>query len=597
MAGACLKLSGNIECWCVLLRYERNFCPVCHSQSQQNPSTESALWRTVRRATQGSFYANTNNKNSLGEPLLHEGNWTRCGNEECGHEYCIFHGDAHPRDVSCAEFERRNLSEETMPTTGCSLLVKVLGIYKVRLHPLQSDVYFMVMENLGKGLHPRAKFDLKGSNNAAKLNQVTLRDRDLRQLQGLGEIDFSITNRASFVEKMQGDASFLRELGMMDYSLLVFVLKPEEQSLRELRRFLTNYQREVHTLASTLEGLFGKTRVVSTMVERLDETYRDLEQRSALLERGVSPQDDLNGHDLKRQLVNDSIGHITAESRAVCLQVLANIKQLDDCDGARVCNDACVSCLIRKAGQFKQFKTHHMLATHRASVRALSETLENILLRESVTLSRGALLADSVVGTCNFRGAPCELACCIIDLASRWDLKSRLTEIGKMATKSGGATGWLRCNDWGISAKNPHTYMLRFLRSMEEYFGLEILTDRDGDAIERSYQEIIQSGTGEGLPNQIHMWRGSSGSNQQGSMTPGTSSLLEMQARHFESHLSWENVLDSCQGACAETDNAWSRDFDSSTLSQSTRRQNTATSQNDPQAQEALRAVGEYYLQ
>ena len=65
-----------------------------------------------------------------------------------------------------------------------SLLVKVLGIYKVRLHSMQYHVFFMVMEKLGKGLQPELEFDLKGSNNkgAHWADKRKGRDRDLRQV-------------------------------------------------------------------------------------------------------------------------------------------------------------------------------------------------------------------------------------------------------------------------------------------------------------------------------------------------------------------------------------------------------------------------------
>lgn len=114
----------------------------------------------------------------------------------CGLRYCMMHGTAHSEEVSCEEYEaamagqgkelRRTLEAEGDRMEGFvdSLLVKVLGIYKVRLHSMQYHVFFMVMEKLGKGLQPELEFDLKGSNNkgAHWADKRKGRDRDLRQV-------------------------------------------------------------------------------------------------------------------------------------------------------------------------------------------------------------------------------------------------------------------------------------------------------------------------------------------------------------------------------------------------------------------------------
>lgn len=48
-----------------------------------------------------------------------------------------------------------------------------------------------------------------------------------------------------FLSKLLGDVALLEELGLMDYSLLVFVLKSEGQAVRELAEFLQNYAGQV----------------------------------------------------------------------------------------------------------------------------------------------------------------------------------------------------------------------------------------------------------------------------------------------------------------------------------------------------------------
>ena len=56
-----------------------------------------------------------------------------------------------------------------------------------------------------------------------------------------------------------------------------------------------------------------------------------------------------------------------------------------------------------------------------------------------------------------------------------------------MASKTGGATGWFKCNDWGISAKPPGTYMLRFMRSVGDYFGVMLLAKQKYDSTASHY--------------------------------------------------------------------------------------------------------------
>ena len=129
--------------------------------------------------------------------------------------------------------------------------MKVLGIYKAQLHPVQSDVFYMVMEKLGKGLQPAnpvGKFDLKGSNNKAKASASTKRDRDLREMIRSSKIEFNLTSKAQFSEKLVADCSMLEELGLMDYSLLLFVLKPEVHSVIKLHELLANYNKQIQIL-------------------------------------------------------------------------------------------------------------------------------------------------------------------------------------------------------------------------------------------------------------------------------------------------------------------------------------------------------------
>ena len=131
--------------------------------------------------------------------------------------------------------------------------------------------------------------------------------------------------------------------------------------------------------------------------------------------------------------------------------------QKNEKEAEKKCKGACVHCLCIMAGQMKLHRAQHLLTAHKASLASLSEASERMLFgqSDSATISRDSLLADSIVGKCILDGDEYEMACCIIDLASDWGLEQRTHEIGKMLSKTGGATAWMRCNDWGISAKPP----------------------------------------------------------------------------------------------------------------------------------------------
>ena len=159
--------------------------------------------------------------------------------------------------------------------------MKVLGIYKAQLHPVQSDVFYMVMEKLGKGLQPAnpvGKFDLKGSNNKAKASASTKRDRDLREMIRSNKIEFNLTSKNQFSEKLVADCSMLEELGLMDYSLLLFVLRPEVHSVNKLHALLQNYNEQIQILGTTMEQEFGSTRAVNSVVSRLDNAVKFVDE-------------------------------------------------------------------------------------------------------------------------------------------------------------------------------------------------------------------------------------------------------------------------------------------------------------------------------
>ena len=189
---------------------------------------------------------------------------------------------------------------------------------------------------------------------------------------------------------------------------------------------------------------------------------------------------------------------LTANAKECLRQCIRNMRKLHDCAGdVTGCNCACVSCLKSMAYKMKLHRAHNMLAAQQASLRALCESAESMLLShpENDTVSRGILLADSVVGKCVYEGPEYELACCIIDLASTWGMAQQMTELWKMGSQTGGATKWCRWNDWGISAKPPNIYAERFIRSISDYFnvGMELRNTRADSLL--GYDSLIEDFT------------------------------------------------------------------------------------------------------
>ena len=426
-------------------KYKRRFCPVCRSP-------EVAACASVTAPNDGygghacvPYIVGCSADHSFSvalhrvalccryKPLMaaNEG-WMRCEAVGCGHEYCIDHGDAHPSGVKCSEYENRHTANEQMEDVGCSLLMKVLGVYRVRLHPFQSFVYFMVMEKLGKGLAPELKFDLKGSNNAAKPGQETKRDLDLRRMLASGEIQFSLTNPKSFEQKIGGDVAMLQELGLMDYSLLVFVLKPEELSLNELKAFLDQYTEQVDRLAETVEKSFGKTKSVSGLQGRLHDLTKYLAERQTTLTQSVDQAAGEEAHEADELLdldpavvekVNQVIDNISllqnhdanAKHRGAWSSFSASssaVYRPGTCHND--CNNSCLACLIKKAGKVKQQRAEHLLQAQSASLNNLTQALSHMLMGQGATQqSRSKLLADSVVGKCTWQVPPL-LHCCLL---------------------------------------------------------------------------------------------------------------------------------------------------------------------------------------
>ena len=123
-----------------------------------------------------------------------------------------------------------------------SLLTRVFGMHRVRIH--RKKIHFMIMRNVfpGPGKQVHMRYDLKGSTFG---REATARER-MQLCPVLKDNDFKDvtlklgTYKNAFMERLRSDVDFLKKLRIMDYSLLVgirysAVEKEREEQRRQLR--------------------------------------------------------------------------------------------------------------------------------------------------------------------------------------------------------------------------------------------------------------------------------------------------------------------------------------------------------------------------
>ena len=107
-----------------------------------------------------------------------------------------------------------------------TLLTKFLGMYRVKLYHLRRNVKFVIMNSVfdtDKILH--SFYDLKGSvtGRMAKPGESVKKDNDVRM--GLPDVAFALPPdvRTRLRSQVVADCAFLRDMKIMDYSMLVGV--------------------------------------------------------------------------------------------------------------------------------------------------------------------------------------------------------------------------------------------------------------------------------------------------------------------------------------------------------------------------------------
>ena len=105
-----------------------------------------------------------------------------------------------------------------------TILTKFLGMYRVKLYHLRKNVKFVIMNSVFDTDKILSSFyDLKGSvvGRDAKVGESVLKDNDLRKGLAQSPIRLPEQVRVRMREQVRRDCNFLKEMKIMDYSMLV----------------------------------------------------------------------------------------------------------------------------------------------------------------------------------------------------------------------------------------------------------------------------------------------------------------------------------------------------------------------------------------
>lgn len=105
-----------------------------------------------------------------------------------------------------------------------TLITKFLGMYRVKLYHLRRNVKFVIMNSVYyTDKYLQAFYDLKGSDvgRDAKPGQDVLKDNDLRRKLPQEALSLPPDVRVRVREQIVADCNFLRQMKIMDYSMLI----------------------------------------------------------------------------------------------------------------------------------------------------------------------------------------------------------------------------------------------------------------------------------------------------------------------------------------------------------------------------------------
>lgn len=123
-----------------------------------------------------------------------------------------------------------------LATVPDSLLVRFLGLHKVQMVGLQRSTFFCIMRSVFDTTRTlTVKYDLKGSTVGRKTENTDAVLKDLNLLESGRRLCFGEGSIDIFRETLIADVYFLRDLGIMDYSLLVGVYEKNEDEQQQKR--------------------------------------------------------------------------------------------------------------------------------------------------------------------------------------------------------------------------------------------------------------------------------------------------------------------------------------------------------------------------
>jgi 1-phosphatidylinositol-4-phosphate 5-kinase len=106
------------------------------------------------------------------------------------------------------------------------MMTRFFGMYRVKMYHLRRNVKFVIMNSVYyTDKHLQTFYDLKGSTlgRDAKPGQAVKKDNDLRRGMPEDALALRPNARLRVRGQIESDCSFLRDMGIMDYSMLVGV--------------------------------------------------------------------------------------------------------------------------------------------------------------------------------------------------------------------------------------------------------------------------------------------------------------------------------------------------------------------------------------
>ena len=175
-----------------------------------------------------------------------------------------------------------------------SLLMKILGVYKIKIKKQDENkctvenYYLMMMENLNYGFHLKTgnklSYDLKGSTinryikkkEKMEKNNVVLLDSNFKEDFQCEPIPLERNLFGLLLLSVYNDTLFLFKMGIVDYSLLLYINKQDEKSKNNLIRvgiidFIRKYtwDKQIEHIVKTIINGFNSPTIINP------EDYRE----------------------------------------------------------------------------------------------------------------------------------------------------------------------------------------------------------------------------------------------------------------------------------------------------------------------------------